>query len=76
MAREINPAAVREIRRLVGISGREFGRRCGIDPGTVSNIERGKHGVSPELMRKIADQLGVSLDSITVPMPEPEAAAS
>ena len=72
MPRAINPAALREIRSLIGISGRELARRCGISEGTVTNIECGKHGVSPELMRKIAISLGCSLDAITIPLPEPE----
>lgn len=70
MARAINPAALREIRELVGISGRELGRRCGISETTVGNIERAKHGVSPELMRKIATALGCSIDAITIPLPD------
>jgi transcriptional regulator with XRE-family HTH domain len=71
MARAINPAALREIRDLVGIDQRELARRCGIQQGTISNIERGKHGVSPELMRKFATALCVSIDAITIPAPEP-----
>ena len=71
MARAINTAALREIRELVGISQRELGRRCGISETTVTNVERNKHGVSPTLMRKFADELGVPLDAITSPIPEP-----
>jgi len=70
MARAINPAALREIRSLIGLSGRELARRCEISETTVTNIELGKHGVSPELMRKLADILGVPLDAITIPIPE------
>jgi len=70
MPRAINPAALREIRALVGLSGKELGRRCGIHANTVTNIELGKQGVTPELMRKLADTLGVPLDAITVPVPE------
>lgn len=54
---------------LVGISGRELGRRCGIAEGTVNNVELGRHGVTPELMRKMADVLGVPLDAITSTVP-------
>ena len=75
MPRAINSAALREIRDLVGIDQRELASRCGITQGAVSNIERGKHGVSPELMRKFADALGVSLDAITIPAPEEAATA-
>jgi len=70
MPRAINTAALREIRELVGISQRELGRRCGISPTTITNVERNKHGVSPELQRKIADALGVKLDAITSPVRE------
>jgi transcriptional regulator with XRE-family HTH domain len=70
MPRAINPAALREIRELVGIDQNELARRCGITQGTVSNIERRKHGVSPELMRKFATALGCSLDAITSPVAE------
>ena len=70
MPRAINPAALREIRDLVGIDQRELASRCGIKQGTVSNIERGVHGVSPELMRKFASALGVALDAITIPLPD------
>jgi len=70
MPRAINPAALREIRDLVGIDQRELARRCGVSQQAVSNAERGKHGVSPEVMRKLADALGVPLDAITNPIPE------
>lgn len=74
MPRTINRVALREIRELVGLSGRELARRCGISETTITNIEHGKHGVSPALMRKLADQLGVPLDAITSPVAEPETA--
>jgi transcriptional regulator with XRE-family HTH domain len=76
MARAINGTAVREIRELVGIDQYELARRCEIDQGTVSNIERRKHGASPKVARKIADALGVSIDAITTPVPEPETATA
>lgn len=79
MARAINRTALREIRDLVGVTRRELGSRCGVAGGTITNIELGKHGCSPELQRKLADALGVKLDAITVPViervPEVEATA-
>lgn len=74
MARVINPKALRDIRELVGIGQGDLAGRCGITQGALSNIERDKSGVSPELMRKLANELGVSLDSITIPVPEPQSA--
>jgi len=76
MARAINPHALREMRRLVGISQRELSRRAGLHPKSLGNIEAGKHSVSPETQRKLADVLGVPLDAITNPIPEPEGVAS
>jgi transcriptional regulator with XRE-family HTH domain len=76
MARVINPAALRDMRKLVGISQRELSRRAGLHPNSVSNIETGKHLVIPETQRALADALGVALDSITSPVPEPVRAMS
>ena len=76
MARAINPAALRDMRRLVGISQQELGRRAGLHPNSVSNIEGGKHPVTPETQRALANALGVTLDAITIPVPEPIQAAS
>ena len=72
MARAINPAALTAMRELVGISQKELGRRAGLHPNSVSNIEAGKHPVAPDTQRKLADVLGVKLDAITIPVPEPE----
>jgi transcriptional regulator with XRE-family HTH domain len=76
MARVINPAALEEIRVLVGISQRELSRRAGLHPGSLNAIVAGKHPVTPVTQRKLADVLGVKLDAITIPVPEPEEAAS
>lgn len=76
--REINGAAVREIRGLLGITQPDLASRCGITQPSLSNIEQGKRNASPKVIRSLADQLGVSLDAITtvVPDAEPEAVAS
>ena len=71
MARVINAAALENMRKLVGISQRELGRRAGLHPGSVNSIVAGKHPVTPETQRKLADALGVPLDAITIPVPEP-----
>jgi transcriptional regulator with XRE-family HTH domain len=76
MARVLNLAALQDMCDLVGISRRELGRRAGLHPGSVSNIMAGKHPVTPATQRRLADALGVKLDSITVPVPEPEEVAS
>jgi len=76
MARVLNPAAVTAMCDLIGISQRELGRRAGLHPGSISNIMAGKHAVSSATQRKLADVLGVKLDAITIPVPEPEEVAS
>ena len=75
MPRAINPAALREIRELTGVSQTELARRAGIDRATLSNIELGKHGVSPAVTRKLADALGSTIDAITHRVPEPAEAS-
>lgn len=76
MVRQLNPAALREIRQLAGITQTELATRAGIHPRTLTNIELGKHGVSPAVIRKLADGLKCSVDAISSHVPEPEAAAS
>lgn len=73
--RNLNGATVRVVRELTGISQHDLAARCAISQGTLSNIERGIHGTSPETNRKLADALGVPLEAITYPSaaaePEP-----
>jgi transcriptional regulator with XRE-family HTH domain len=75
MQRRVNGVALREIRHLAGISQTELARRADIDQATLSNIENGKHGVSPQLTRKLAEGLKTSVDAITHLVPDPEPAA-
>jgi transcriptional regulator with XRE-family HTH domain len=76
MARVLNLAALQDMCDLAGISRRELGRRAGLHPGSISNIMAGKHPVTPETQRRLADALGVKLASITISVPEPEEVAS
>ena len=74
MARVINPAALKAMRQLVGLSQSELSRRAGLHRGTVNSIEAGRYPVTPATQRKLADVLGVKLDAITIPVIEPEPA--
>ena len=76
MSRVINPAALRELREAIGLSQGELGRRSGLHPRSITNIEGGKHAVTPQTQRALATALGVSLDAITIPVPEPETASA
>ena len=76
MARAINPAALTMARELVGLSQSELSRRAGLHRSSVQRIEKGEHPITPETQRKLADVLGVPLDAITIPVPEPDGVAS
>lgn len=76
--RNLNGATVRVVRELLGVSQHDLAARCDISQGALSNIERGIHGTTPETNRRLAEAMGVPLESITYPVsaPEPVAAAS
>jgi transcriptional regulator with XRE-family HTH domain len=69
--RVLNGATVKQLREALGISQRALAARCDITHGALSNIELGKSGTTPQLNRRLADQLGVPLDSITYPVTVP-----
>ena len=68
--RQTHGPAVRAIREALGIRHSDFAAKCHISPGYLSNIEAGRKQPSPEVARAIADQLGVTLDTITYALPE------
>ena len=68
--REVNREALRAIRELVGVEQADLAGRCGITQSHLSNIERGTRLPSPMVLRALADQLGVSLDAISHPVPQ------
>ena len=72
--RNLNGATVRVVRELSGISQHDLAARAGISQGALSNVERGIHGTTPETNRKLADGLGVPLESITYPVADLEPA--
>ncbi len=76
MNRKTNGAAIASLRKLAGISQRTLAARAGIDPSYLSLIERGDRQPEPPVIRRLADELGVPLDAITYPVPEPDAVAS
>lgn len=69
-ARKVNGAAVRVIRELLGVSLTDLAARIGVAKASMSNIERGVYGTSPETNRKLAEAMGVPLESITYPVSE------
>jgi len=68
----LDGSKVRERRERLGLNQPELARLCGITQPTLAHIEGGRRNGSPRLNRIIAEQLGVSLDAITVTAePEP-----
>ena len=65
--REANGATIRALREALGIQHARFAVDCLISPGYLTNIEKGRKQPSPEVVRRIADRLGVPLDVITYP---------
>jgi transcriptional regulator with XRE-family HTH domain len=66
--RNLNGAAVRVIRELHGLRASAFARRVEIDPGYLTKLEQGSRQPSVEVMLRIADGLGVSLEVVTYPV--------
>jgi DNA-binding XRE family transcriptional regulator len=70
-SRQANGVAIREIRKALGISQAGLAVAVGVNTSTMSRIEAGRQP-RPELLRKIADYLGVPLAAISSPVYEPE----
>jgi transcriptional regulator with XRE-family HTH domain len=71
MTRRANGDAIRAIREALGIRQDALAARVGITKSQLSKVEHGANGASPEVMRKVADELGVTLDAVTYPVAEP-----
>jgi len=69
MTRRANGEAIRAIREALGIRQDAMAARVGITKSQLSKVEHGANGASPEVMRKLADELSVTLDAITYPAP-------
>lgn len=72
MSRHLNGIAVRELRLALGIKHGHFARDVRVSTGYLSNIEAGRKQPAPDVVRRIADRLGVSVDAITYPLAQPE----
>lgn len=70
--RRANGPAIRALREALGIRHGEFARDVLISTGYLSNIEKGARQPAPDVTRRIANRLGVSLDAITYPVVEDE----
>lgn len=60
-----NGLAIKAIRDAQGIPGGAFATRCIISHAYLSNIEAGRKQPTSEVLHRIADQLGYSIDAIS-----------
>jgi len=65
----VNHAALRALRLKDGYTGASFARACGMDRSHLANIESGRNGCSPALIREMARVLGVPISAIAAPPP-------
>lgn len=64
-SRKVHGPAVRAIREALGIKHGVFAIDCGITPGYLTNIEKGRKQPSDSVAAALARRLGVTLDEIT-----------
>ena len=67
--RKINGATIRALREAIGVRAQVFATDCGISPGYLTNIEKGRRQPAPDIALRMAYRLGVTLDAITYPPP-------
>ena len=72
-SRVTNGPAILAKRELLGIPQNELAQRVGVSASYLSRIESGaeKPGLTSTTVRKLAVELGMSLDDITIPVPVP-----
>lgn len=70
--RVANGRAITERRERLGMAQKELAARIGVHPSYLSRIEGGteKPGMATTTVRKLALELGASLDDITTPAAE------
>ena len=71
-SRVTNGPVIRELRERAGILQADMADRIGVSASYLSRIESGVEmpGLTSQPVRKLAEQLKVSLDAITVPAAE------
>jgi transcriptional regulator with XRE-family HTH domain len=69
--RKANGSSIASLRKALGIKQVDLAARVAITPAYLSQIESGaRKQPEPDVVRRIADELGVPLDSITYPVPD------
>ena len=60
-----NGAAIRAFRKKEGLTVPQLAGFVGLQPQSLTNIETGQRGTTPEIMRHLARVLGVPVEAIT-----------
>ena len=71
MPRKTNGATVRVVRKALGISLTSLAARAQLSKSYLSDVETGAYQPSPDVVQRLAAELGVPVDAITYPVPEP-----
>ncbi len=61
---KVNPEALRALRLKDGYSIAAFARELGMTPSHLSNVEAGRRGLSPALVKKASQVLAVPMSAI------------
>ncbi|WP_242892654.1 helix-turn-helix domain-containing protein [Actinomadura litoris] len=70
-SRYTNGASIHALRKALGQRQDSLAAQAGITASYLSRIEKGTQQPELEVTRRLADQLGVKLEAITYPVPEP-----
>jgi len=61
-----NPAALVDVRKLVGLSQAEAARRSQITPSTLCKLEKGEMAGTVDVLKRVAAAYRVRVETITV----------
>ena len=76
MNRKANGAAISTIRKALGMRQGALAASAGISTQYLSQIEHGVRQPPVDTISRLAAELGVSLESISYPAPEPQGASA
>lgn len=74
--RRLNGSTLRAIRELSGVRHGQLANRAELNPGYLTKLENGSRQPSPEVLRRLADALGVALEVISYPTAIPAEVAA
>lgn len=66
----INPAALKSLREMSGLSQVDLAGRAGVSQRMISALEAGERQARPATIKKLAVALGVPIPAIAITQPE------